>query len=245
MTEKTNTHDWLITADLSYTKKDPVYDETYHSTAGAWRECEQVFFAPFAATELISQPVWKILDVGFGLGLNWLFFVNQALRLGKKIRIVSLEKNAELLKLDYPVENLPQQTTPTHSTSLHSDAKKLWQDIKHHQKIKNEWVNADLLLADALTSLQDLANANEKFDLILQDAFSPKKNPEMWSAAYFNAVAKVCTLGTLLATYSSAKMVQDNMQAAGFSIQKTKGFAGKRERLLGVFNRHCQDPESH
>ena len=65
------------------------------------------------------------------------------------------------------------------------------------------------------------------------DGFSPAKNPELWDVDLLCAAAALTTPNGTLATYTSAGWVRRNLQAAGFSVQKTKGFAGKREMVVG------------
>ncbi len=65
------------------------------------------------------------------------------------------------------------------------------------------------------------------------DGFSPARNPELWDADLLKAAADLTASGGTLATYTAAGWVRRNLQAAGFEIEKTEGFAGKREMVKG------------
>lgn len=65
------------------------------------------------------------------------------------------------------------------------------------------------------------------------DGFSPARNPELWDTALMQQAADLTASGGTLATYTAAGWVRRNLQAAGFLVEKTRGFAGKREMLVG------------
>jgi tRNA U34 5-methylaminomethyl-2-thiouridine-forming methyltransferase MnmC len=55
----------------------------------------------------------------------------------------------------------------------------------------------------------------------------------MWSEELMRLVFEKTTPGGSFATYAAAGFVRRNLQAAGFAVEKRKGFAGKREMLRG------------
>ncbi len=65
------------------------------------------------------------------------------------------------------------------------------------------------------------------------DGFAPARNPEMWSADLLKAVAAKTVGGGTFATYSAAGWVRRNLQAAGFTVEKRPGHAGKRDMTIG------------
>lgn len=231
---------WMKTQDNSYTLYNAKHDQTYHSTAGAWQECFEVFFLPFyERKDLFLQKEWKILDVGFGLGLNWLFFINASLQLDKNLTVVSLENDKTIFELSYPLQNLPHEIRQNDLVlTIQNPLEKIYQDFKQNKIIETQNINAKIHLDDAHKSLNTLIQNKQKFDLILQDPFSPQKNPNLWNQDYFHKIAKLCHKKSLLTTYSSARIVQDGLKNAGFEIQKLKGFAGKRERVIGIFQNY-------
>ena len=55
----------------------------------------------------------------------------------------------------------------------------------------------------------------------------------MWSAELMETVARHTSPCGTFATYTSAGWVRRNLAAAGFTVEKRPGFAGKREMSRG------------
>ena len=66
------------------------------------------------------------------------------------------------------------------------------------------------------------------------DGFAPARNPEMWSEGLMKAVAQHTAPDGTFATYAAAGFVRRNLTAAGFAVEKRRGFGGKREMLAGI-----------
>lgn len=83
-------------------------------------------------------------------------------------------------------------------------------------------------------ALEGVTAEKRAFDAWYLDGFAPARNGEMWSARLMDEVyARTRPEGTF-ATYAAAGFVRRNLLAAGFAVEKRKGFAGKREMLCGV-----------
>ena len=65
------------------------------------------------------------------------------------------------------------------------------------------------------------------------DGFAPARNPQLWNAELMQQVFDHTKPGGTFTTYSAAGSVRRNLQAAGFEVSKTTGFAGKRDMLSG------------
>jgi len=65
------------------------------------------------------------------------------------------------------------------------------------------------------------------------DGFSPAKNPELWNEALMLEVGNHTKPSGTFATYTAAGFVKRGLAAAGFDVQKTKGFGRKRDMLIG------------
>ncbi len=72
------------------------------------------------------------------------------------------------------------------------------------------------------------------FDAWFLDGFAPARNGDMWSAEMMQAVFDHTVPGGTFGTYAAAGFVRRNLQAAGFVVERRKGFAGKREMLCGI-----------
>lgn len=78
-----------------------------------------------------------------------------------------------------------------------------------------------------------LSDARFAADAWYFDGFSPAKNPAMWSEEVFALAFARTRPGGTFSTYTAAGWVKRNLEAAGFVVEKTKGFASKREMLKG------------
>lgn len=77
-------------------------------------------------------------------------------------------------------------------------------------------------------------DAKGGFDAWYLDGFAPSRNADMWSAELMQLIHDKSVPGGTFATYAAAGFVRRNLQAAGFVVERRKGFAGKREMLCGV-----------
>ncbi len=185
------------TKDNSYTFYSKIYDETYHSVSGALDEALRKFIEPCKIKDRM-----KILDIGFGLGYN----VGMALFKAKNLKIISLEKNKQLL------DEIQDVTVPDWFKESYDKVKKCAKNLEY--KDKNYEIK--ILIGDARETIKEL---NEKFDAVFLDPFSPKKNPELWTKDFFKEIKKRMKKEALLATYSCARLVRKNLKDAGFIVE--------------------------
>ena len=68
-------------------------------------------------------------------------------------------------------------------------------------------------------------------DIIFFDAFSPEKQPEMWTQERFDMLYLACRPNAVLTTYCAKGVVRRTMQQAGFTVERLPGPPGKREIL--------------
>ena len=79
--------------------------------------------------------------------------------------------------------------------------------------------------------------ADDMYDVVYFDAFSPASQPELWSEEVFRALCQTMCHGAVLTTYSSKGSVKQNMRAAGFKLQRLPGPGHKRHILRGQKSR--------
>jgi tRNA 5-methylaminomethyl-2-thiouridine biosynthesis bifunctional protein len=110
-----------------------------------------------------------------------------------------------------------------------------WQDLSpgiHHLDFAEGRVQLTLAAGEVLPMLERLAC---EADAVYLDGFSPAVNPEMWSHATLQAMARHCRPGTTLATYTVAHSVREALEQIGFRVEKRQGLPPKRHRLEAVF----------
>lgn len=187
----------ILTKDNSITFYSDNYGETYHSVSGAIEEAVKKFVEP---CRISYYKNIKILDICFGLGYN----VAAALEAfkGDSIEIVSLEKDEEVLQA-------LQKLNP--ELRYYSIIK----DVAKNKNYDDGKIKIELILGDAEKTIKMI---NKRFDAVFLDPFSPKKNPELWTESFFREIRKRMNKDAVLATYSCARVVRDNLKKAGFKV---------------------------
>ncbi len=192
------------TADDSETFVNEKVGESYHSFTGAVEEALKKYAIPCKIKELAKKKgVIKILDVCFGMGYNSAMAIDVALKENPdcKIEIVGLEYDPDIVEKIQEVN--PKIDFFSHYKNL--TPKKL--------EFQHENVNVKLILGDAKKTCKQLES--DHFDAIFFDPFSPKTSPEMWQVPFFKEMTRVLAEKGILATYSCARMVRENMVKAG------------------------------
>ncbi|MGE5424188.1 MAG: tRNA (5-methylaminomethyl-2-thiouridine)(34)-methyltransferase MnmD [Syntrophothermus sp.] len=201
----------------------PELNEHYHSTFGAVQESEHIFIRN-GFRSVSANPV-KILEIGFGTGLNAVLTLKEAQKSRIEIVYHALEVfpvTEEIWKqLEYDTDH--QQFNLLHEAPWNKEVE--ISPSFHLKKIK-----ADLT---ALAS-ETISSSEDQYDLVYFDAFGPAVQPEMWTEQIFRYLISAMKQGGILVTYSVKGTVKRALKAAGFSIEKLPGPAGKREMLRAM-----------
>ncbi|VBB46080.1 conserved hypothetical protein [uncultured Paludibacter sp.] len=208
-----------ITEDGSHTLYVSEIDECYHSTHGAIQESKHIFIN--AAFLQCNKNEINVLEIGFGTGLNAFLTLLEAEKQHKTIKYTSIElfplELKKSLSLNYP--QLIDSSKQNEFERLHTSEWNTWTEITSYFLLKK--INEDF------TKLI----LQEKFDVIYFDAFSPEKQPEMWTEEMFKKLYLSAEKNAVLTTYCCKGAVKRAMKAAGFNTEKIPGPIGKREIL--------------
>lgn len=211
-----------ITEDGSHTLYVPELNEHYHSIHGAVQESSHIFIG--CGLHYSREETVKILEVGFGTGLNALLTAMDALSARKGIEYTTLEKyplTSELIReLNYSGFTGPEGMLIF--KKLHEAE---W-NIK--VRISNNFV-LEKIKMDLVTD-----QIEGKYNLIYFDAFGPDKQPELWTREIFEKIAKVTMPGGILTTYSAKGEVKRNLKACGFEVSMLPGPPGKRQIIRAI-----------
>ncbi|MBI5397866.1 hypothetical protein HZB03_00225 [Candidatus Woesearchaeota archaeon] len=207
----------IVTRDGSETYYNEELYESYHSTSGAAEEAIKKYAEP---CRIANFDRVRILDVCFGLGYNSAAALD-AFR-GKLIEITALENDPAVLDAIYSLD------PPFRSYGLIKEAakNKLCCDGKAVLKI---------IMGDARESIKTLGAYD--FDVVFFDPFSPKKCPELWTVGFFSDIYAAMKNGGVLATYSCAKSVRENLTKAGFEVRDGH-CVGRRSPSTLAISRH-------
>lgn len=206
---------------------------TYHSQHGAIQESMHVFIhAGLEPIVNLQLPIIKILEMGFGTGLNALLTLIEAEKLHQKIEYTTLElypiEEEKVMSLNY-CKQLNRQDLQTVFSQLHQCE---WE--------KDVAITPFFTLKKNRTNLINLSTY-QLFNLVYFDAFAPNAQPELWTQQVFEKIITMMEPGGMLVTYCSKGEVRRAMQAAGFIVEKIPGPPGKREmvRALRTFFQTC------
>ena len=208
------------TDDGSATLFVPELDEHYHSVKGAYTEALHIYrdCAYLHAAESIGEHPLRLLEIGFGTGLN-AAVTAMAATTERPVHYITLEKypvEPELIaSLDY--EHIVDATL---LTAIHAAP---WEEptaITPHFTLEKRCCD---LLASPLP---------DAIDIVYFDAFAPEKQPEMWSAEIFARIYQAMRPAGVLTTYCAKGAIRRLLQATGFSVERLAGpIGGKREIL--------------
>ncbi len=200
----------IITADKTESFLNSEVGETYHSQTGAVEEALKKYAIPCKIKELATAGKICILDMFFGMGYNSAMAIDVALEENPacEIEVVGIENDARILKkiqeVNPPISFFQQYKRLTPPGCA---------DLPDCVEFCHGSVRVRVLVGDA----RKLANTleDDHFDAVFYDPFSPKTSPELWSEELFKEMHRVMKRSALLATYSCARMVRENMSSAG------------------------------
>lgn len=224
------------TDDGSRTLQHPVHGETYHSESGALAESRTVFLHNSGVAGRLGQSLpTRVLEIGFGTGLNFWLTATRALEHGSPLEFVSVE--SDLLPLSV-LDALGFCELPGCRTAYELFRPALdvaGNSCPHHYEAQRSGVGLKLLLEDALVGSW---RQSGPFDAIYLDAFSPDSNPDLWSGEFLGELADCLDRGHgRLVTYCVKSSIQKLLRAAGLKVNKTPGPAGgKREVLVASWS---------
>jgi len=212
----------IRTEDGSDTLYVPELDEHYHSVHGAIQESEHIFIgAGFDFTK--ADPV-RILEIGFGTGLNTLLTCIYSEKAKRKVYYTSIEK--------YPLK--PDITASLNYTGiLKGESKSLFDKIHGSGWNSFEQITDGFILNKIEGDLV-LLEIEGTYDLVYFDAFGPDKQPEMWSDEIFERIGRAVCSDGILVTYSVKGSVQRSLKRSGFNVTLLPGPPGKRQILRAV-----------
>jgi tRNA 5-methylaminomethyl-2-thiouridine biosynthesis bifunctional protein len=241
-------HTAIQTANLEFNAEGtPVsrdFDDVYFSNDNGLEETRYVFLGGNDLQTRFpehSRKLFIVAESGFGTGLNFLTLWQAFAAFRAEHPDATLERLHFISFEKFPLTRDDLRKAHAHWPELASFAGQLqaqWPQAFagcHRLLLDEGRVTLDLWFGDInqLTDTLD-ESLNQQVDAWFLDGFAPSKNPDMWTPALFQAMARLTRAGGTLATFTSAGFVRRGLQEAGFTMQKRKGFGRKREMLSGV-----------
>jgi tRNA U34 5-methylaminomethyl-2-thiouridine-forming methyltransferase MnmC len=215
--------------DMPYSTQ---FGDYFYSKTDGRLECNHVFInGNDLQTRFTSEQSFVIAELGFGTGLNFL----ETARLFHTL-------SPDGAKLEFHSFEL----FPMMSNEI-DKALAVWPEIEaEKQRLLNIWPSSfemyqvfqfkpNISLHLHVGDVNEIIHQTDlRADAWYLDGFSPARNHAMWNENLMQAVSDHTNSNGTLASYTAAGWVRRNLQAAGFTIKKCQGYAGKRDMIRGV-----------
>ena len=209
------------------------FDDHFYCQTDGRLECGHVFLSGNGLPQrwLERESIFRIGELGFGTGLNLCETWRQwkEVRNGhSKLHFMSFELYPmKADEIDRALSRWPEVDTERKALVARWPA-----DPKGEVDIElDDQTRLTVVCGEALTGI---SGRSEGFDAWFLDGFAPARNPDMWSLEIMQTLFGKTVPGGTFATYAAAGFVRRNLIAAGFELERRKGFAGKREMLCGT-----------
>ncbi len=218
----------IITSDGSHSLRNTRLNETYHSIHGAVQESVHVFIKNgFVYFENQNHPAEiRILEVGFGTGLNALLTLKYALESKLQFHYTSLEA--------YPVEEETIRQLNYPEILAFEGAVQLFQKLHAARWTQEGSVLNNFVLKKQLARLEEVDLGEEQFDLVYFDAFAPVKQPELWEIGMLRKVEQSMKAGAVFVTYCAKGQLKRDLRSLGLQVQTLSGPPGKKEMVRAL-----------
>lgn len=208
------------------------FDDVYHATDGGLEQSRHVFIGGNGLPgRWQGQAQFTILEIGFGLGLNFLATWDawrQDPARSQRLHFVSVELHPfcrdDLARLH---QRWPQLA------ALSAELLAAWPPLTpgcHRLLLDGGRVTLTLFFGNALKLLPKVV---VKADALYLDGFAPTRNPELWSPALVRSLSRLCAPTATMATWSVAADVRQTLARQGWLLKKLPGYGRKWEMLTG------------
>lgn len=225
----------VATADGSATLYSPRYGQTYHSHHGAVTESAWVFVeGSGVGRRLRAGGAVRVLEVGFGTGLNFLLTADLARGAGAPLRYRALERDplpgGTIRRLGYDrhlkhptlVDELVAWLDRSEAVGTAAEPRRL--------HVGTPRCPCELVLDVGDATEADVGSG--AFDAVYHDAFSPDANPELWAEPFLARLVAALAPGGALVTYTVKGTVRRALTALGLHVEKRPGPPGGKREML-------------
>ena len=214
------------------------YDDLYHSASGALEQAHYVFLQGNGLPERWrGRSQFTVLETGFGLGNNFLA-TWAAWRAdpqhSAKLHFVSFEAHP-FSQADLAIM---LQHTPAALRELADALIAQWPLLLpgiHRLEFEKGALSLTLFFGNIEQTSRRMQCSADAFYL---DGFAPRVNPAMWSKQLFGQLVRMAAPEATAATWCSAAQVRQDLQDAGFIVERHSGFAFKRHMIRARLRPH-------
>lgn len=211
------------TQDGSHSLVSQEFGVSYHSKYGAIQESRHVFIEAGLYPLLPNKQEIRILEMGFGTGLNAFLSLLLAAKTDKQFYYETVESHpvslAQAQSLNYAaclsaidIANDPQDFVQLHSCAWNEalELSEHFTFLKWHKKIQD-------------------APLSGRFDVVFYDAFAPSSQSELWEEEVISKVVDAMSPGGIFVTYCAKGVFKRLLKSLGLEVEGIPGPPGKRE----------------
>jgi len=220
-----------------YSLRSQSYGETFHPVIGPAAEAEALYVRQLQLPERLSQHSGEfvIWDVGLGAAANSLTVLRATRDCRPPLRVISFDNTPEPLEF-----GLRHSAHLGYFTDYDTVVTALLKEKRIHFQDGNHQVTWEFHLADFPGLLcQPATEELPKPHAILFDAFSPAKNPAMWTLSLFKNLFRLLDpqRPCALPTYSRSTMMRTTLLLAGFFVGVGHATGEKEETTIAANSR--------
>ena len=198
----------VLTKDGSYSLRSILFQENFHSLFGALEETKIKFTAPSDLQRFKGKSL-DVLDICFGLGYNSASLYNELIKQKSYLNWYALEIDKKPLEYSLRNKAFKKLWAPK--------VKRIFDSLYKNDCFEDQFFNCKILWGDAREKI-NVIPADNKFDLIYLDGFSPQKCPQVWTIEFLSKVTQKLNPQGYLITYTSSAAVRKTLRNLGLKI---------------------------
>jgi len=192
----------LRSGDGSFSLHSARFGEAFHAADGALREAVASFVAPAELHRFPAGGVLRVVEVAVGTGTNTAALIAATGSGALELEWWGLESDPEPLRIALAAPAFRRQWCTAVVERLEAwtaGPRLLWGDARRR-------------LGELETPLRGAC------DLVLLDAFSPRRCPELWTVEFLGRLTQLLAPGGRLVTYSAAAAVRGALRDTGLHL---------------------------
>lgn len=214
----------IVTEDGSHSAYSEEYGSSYHSRFGAVQESVHVYVEQGLHFLSPTKHEVKLLEMGFGTGLNAWLTLLEAEKLGLHVQYTAVELHPlGAAFTDLMVLPNSNEVGKDYFHAIHSAG----------------WGGGEVRISPYFTLIKlqkafEDYDPGEAFDLIYYDAFGPETQAHLWEEPMMLKMAEALRPGGALVTFCAKGSFKRALKAAGLMVERLPGPPGKREMTRAV-----------
>lgn len=208
--------------------------ETFHPVVGPVAEAQELYVKQLHLPARIkaSKREFVIWDVGLGAAANVLTVIEAAKDAETRVRVLSFDHTLEPLR--FAIRHAEELAYPQPFAAQLTELADARRACFRFGSLEIDWTVNVGDFPTALASSE--AHGWDKPDAILFDAFSPAKNPAMWTLPLFHRIYELLEpkRPCAMPTYSRSTMLRVTLLLAGFFVGAGQAIAEKEETTIAA-----------